>query len=334
VTIEAKPGPSFVAFDVETANSHRGSICAMGLTAVHDGIIVDTHSWLCQPPTGLQYFDPFNIRIHGISPKDVADQPPFTTRLEQMLTVVGDLPVIAHNAAFDLGAIRQGCDQEHLPWPTLTYGCTLMWSRRMLTLLSYRLPLVAEALDIEFTNHHDASADATAAAQILIALMDRNGSSDVATFGAALGIPLGRIEADAWNGCRVTHTSHGTSSHGMSPYGTNLVLPEANPNADPAHPLYGQVIVFTGALSIPRQVAWDAVAALGARAEKAVTKRTTRLVIGDGFTGTTPADFTTHKALRAAALLANGQAIEVLSEEDFRNCLADTHTSGARRRLP
>jgi DNA polymerase III subunit epsilon len=212
----------------------------------------------------------------------------------------------------------------------LTYGCTLVWSRRMLTLLSYRLPVVAEALDIEFTNHHDASADATAAAQILIALMGRNGSSDVATFGAALGIPLGRIEADAWNGRSVTHASHSTSSHGTSPYGTNLVVPDANPDADPAHPLYGQVIVFTGALSIPRQVAWDAVAALGARAENAVTKRTTRLVIGDGFTGTIPADFPTHKALRAAVLLANGQPIEVLSEGDFRNCLADTPHLGSQ----
>jgi DNA polymerase III epsilon subunit-like protein len=51
--------------------------------------------------------------------------------------------VVAHNAAFDIGALRAGCDAADVEWPTLTYGCSLMMARRSgLGLLSYRLPLV------------------------------------------------------------------------------------------------------------------------------------------------------------------------------------------------
>jgi hypothetical protein len=79
--------------------------------------------------------------------------------------------------------------------------------------------------------------------------------------------------------------------------------PETAANVDPDHPLYGQVMVFTGALSIHRKEAWAAVAACGAIVEKGVNKRTTMLVVGDGFTGHNPADFCTGKAVSSIGCL-------------------------------
>jgi DNA polymerase-3 subunit epsilon len=57
----ASAGLDFVAFDVETANSRRGSICAIGAAVVRGGAVVSTHSWLTRPPAGLDHFDGFNI---------------------------------------------------------------------------------------------------------------------------------------------------------------------------------------------------------------------------------------------------------------------------------
>ena len=111
---------NFVAVDVETANAQRGSICSFGLAVVEDGNVVRTENWLTRPPSQLDWFDGVNISLHGITPDMVADAPPFAERLAQVLEVVGDRPVIAHNAGFDVGAIRQGCDADGLDWPELT----------------------------------------------------------------------------------------------------------------------------------------------------------------------------------------------------------------------
>ncbi|HEX5404237.1 MAG TPA: exonuclease domain-containing protein, partial [Pseudonocardiaceae bacterium] len=250
----------FVAVDVETANRNRGSVCAFGLVVVRDGIMIEHHSWLGRPPGRLDWFDPFNIGIHGIHPEDVARQPGFADRLTQAMKVIGDLPVVAHYAAFDIGAIRDGCDADGLVWPNLTYGCTVVLSRRELDLLSYQLPIVAAELGITLEHHHDAGADASAAAQILIALARRRNASTFTDLLAGLRVTSGSVTADRWAGC-----------HRM-PDIASRVLPHASPDADPAHPLCGQVMVFTGGLStMRREDAWTRVALLGATPAKNIS---------------------------------------------------------------
>jgi DNA polymerase III subunit epsilon len=309
-------GMNFVGIDVETANSSRGSICSIGLAVVENGKIVRVENWLTRPPHELDWFDGFNIGIHGITPSAVADQPCFAERLDQALKIIDGRPVIAHNAAFDIGALRGACLADDLPWPTLTYGCTLVLSRRLLDLLSYRLPIVCDALGIEFRHHHAAGADASAAAEILLELARRQGTDDLTSLAASAQVRLGQVGGDAWSGC--VRTWDGAP-------------PSANDDADPTHPLFGQNIVFTGALSIVRSDAWHAAAHFGATPDKGVTKKTTMLVVGDGFTGNSPSEFHTGKAARAAALQAKGQRIEVLSEGDFIEMLTDAETSGTRR---
>jgi DNA polymerase-3 subunit epsilon len=247
-------GLDFVALDLETANSGRGSICSIGLVVVEAGEITQTHSWLCQPPEAIGHFDAFNVSLHGISAERVASEPSFYQVISTALAVIGDRPVVAHNAAFDTGAIRSACDADGLQWPTLRYGCTLVWARRELDLISYRLPMVTNELGIALERHHDAINDAEACARILLTLAGKRGSPTVDEFAAATCTRLGVLAPDSWHGCQV-------ASSGGSDV---LVAPTTNVAADPAHPLYGQVIVFTGALSMRRQDAWVAVAELGA----------------------------------------------------------------------
>jgi DNA polymerase-3 subunit epsilon len=317
-TGSAAGGLDFVAIDVETANSRRGSICAIGAAVVRDGVVVSTHSWLTRPPTGLDHFDGINISLHGITPDMVANQPSFAERLDQLLEVTGGLPLVAHNAAFDIGALREACMAVDREWPTADYACSLIMARRALDLISYRLPMVAGECGVDLAAHHEAGSDALACAHVVLEIARRRNADNLGDLLAGLQVLTGRLEAAAWAGCR------GASSY------TGPQLPDVAADADPEHPLHGQIMVFTGALSIRRQDAWDAVARCGAVVEKGVNKRTTMLVVGDGFTGHDPADFWTGKAAKALHWRKKGHRIEVLTEADLVDLLAETRTSGVR----
>ncbi|WP_222710741.1 exonuclease domain-containing protein [Quadrisphaera setariae] len=314
-------GLDFVAVDVETANHHRGSICAIGLVVVRAGRITERHAWLVKPAASLNWFDAYNTALHGIGPADVADADSFEASLQRLIAVVGDLSVVAHNAAFDIGALRDACDAAGLAWPRLQYACSLVMARRALSLISYRLPMVADALGVDLMSHHDAAADAGAAAGIVLALAALQQAPSLSSLATKLLVLLGQVDPDTWQGC---HRTYAPGSSGKP------LPPAANPDADPHHRLFGQVMVFTGALSLRREDVWAQVAALGAIPESNVTKRTNVLVIGDGFKGADPADFATGKAARAAAQRAKGQDIEVLCESDLLMLLNETGTTGRR----
>jgi DNA polymerase III subunit epsilon len=312
----------FVAFDVETANYDRGSICAAGWAVVRDSRIVDTGSFLCRPPEPVYWFDPWISTIHGITEPDVRNQPGFGEIVPRLLASFGDLPVIAHNAAFDVGALREAHTYSEIPWPTLSYGCTLVWSRRLLKLPSYRLPIVCNHLGVPLDHHHDAGADARAAAQITVALALMAKADSVDALLHATWSRLGRLWPSEWSGCRVRDA-------------TSQSLPQANPAADPANPFYGQTVVFTGGLACMfRKDAWQYVAEAGGVVNEDVTKRTTLLVLGDGFRAATTIDelLTTAKAMKAWQYHQRGQPIEFWSEIDFVQAL--TGANVARNRAP
>lgn len=302
----------FVAVDVETANSQRGSICSFGVADVVAGQVVRTESWLSRPPASLDWFDGINTSIHGIRQADLAGQPSFAERLAQVIELVADRPVVAHNAAFDIGAISQGCRAEGLAWPEFTFGCTMVLSRRLLNLPSYRLPIVCAELGIPLTRHHDSGADAQAAAQVALSLARRQRAGSLEELATGANVRFGQMTPDEWRACASAASSGGPSC---------AETPAANRDADPSHPFYGQVIVFTGALSLRREDAWAAVAALGATPEKSVTKRTTMLVIGDGFTADSLDDFHSGKAEKAVRWRQKGHRVEILTEGDFLSIL-------------
>lgn len=190
-----------------------------------------------------------------------------------------------------------------------------MLSRRILNLLSYRLPIVCDELGISLLDHHHAATDANAAALIALELARRQQASSLEELASGVQVRLGHVYGGNWHGC--VGTSFGET-------------PGTNPDADPQHPFYGQVMVFTGGLTMRREDAWAAVASLGATPEKGVNKRTTILVVGDGFTGNSVEEFHTGKAVKAVHWQAKGHTIEVLTEGDFLEMLEEKASSGAR----
>lgn len=168
---------NFTAIDFETANNAAASPCAVGLVKVRDGRVVDDFVAVFTPPEPHNWFSEFNIKVHGIRPSDVADGPSWAEVLPLMLDFIGDDVLIAHNAPFDMGVLREAAKAVSVDLPELHYSCTLAMSRRAFPgLESHRLPAVAYRAGWEEFNHHDALADSRACAEIVIYLAGREGA--------------------------------------------------------------------------------------------------------------------------------------------------------------
>lgn len=298
----------FVAFDVETANRRRDSICAVGYAVVRKGLVSESGTWLANP--GPVEFDPWNTRIHGIRREDVNQAPPLPDVIARLVALIGEGVAVVHNAAFDIGAIRDSTISTGVP--VFDYVDTLLMARRQLTLISYKLPVVAEALNVPLARHHDAADDAKATAGIALAFGEMHRSDSITALAQSMKVTVGRLAPIGKD-----HISRSVWSESKHPGG----VPEPNLAADSSHPLYGKVIVFSGALTVPRQQAWEWAANVGAVPEANVTKRTNILVIGDGFIGESLADFGTGKAKKAMALLDKGHKIEVMDEWEYIQAL-------------
>jgi DNA polymerase III subunit epsilon len=170
---------NFVAIDFETANGSPASPCAVGLVRVRDGKIAESVATLIQPPYPNNWFHEGNIRVHGIRPSDVDGAPEMHEALAFILAFVGDDPMVAHNAPFDMGVLRKSAELIEWPLPQLNYTCSLAISRKTYNIESYRLNAVAYAIGHEEFNHHDALADSDACARIIIHAADRHGAENM-----------------------------------------------------------------------------------------------------------------------------------------------------------
>jgi DNA polymerase III subunit epsilon len=125
-------------------------------------------------------------------------------------------------------------------------------------------------------------------------------------------------------GVELPHTARMPDLMHWPDEGTN---PAPSPDADPANPLYGHTVVFTGNLGMPRQEAKNRAAAWGAQPASRVNAQTTMLVVGDGFRAadlatSTRGGATGHRKTRdALARRAQGQHVELVSEPEFLQML-------------
>ncbi|MHD0397322.1 3'-5' exonuclease [Staphylococcus simulans] len=176
---------SFVALDFETANGKRTSICSVGMVKVVDNEIVETFYTLVNPK---DYFSKQNINVHGIKPQDVETAPDFNFVLPYMMQFIDGLPVVAHNAAFDMTVMHASIQALGLQTPNMTYFCSLQLARRTVNNQRYGLKYMMEYYHLDFHGHHDALNDAKACAMITFRLLKHyNSLSDMlAVYGKNL----------------------------------------------------------------------------------------------------------------------------------------------------
>ncbi len=156
---------NFVAIDFETANNHRQSVCSVGVVVVRNGAIVERFSELIRPAP--EYYCGWATKIHGIEHEDTAGARLFPEVWCDVSARIGSLPLVAHNSPFDEGCLRAAHEHYVMEWPGYKFHCTCRMARKAFPgLVNYRLPTVAAHIGFDFTNHHNALADAEACAAI------------------------------------------------------------------------------------------------------------------------------------------------------------------------
>ena len=279
---------SFVALDVETANADLSSICQIGLARCGERSIEATWGSYVNPE---DEFDPVNVSIHGITPDIVRKAPTLPMIADELKRQISSEVVVCHTH-FDRVAISQAYSKYRLQAPNWCWLDTAKVARRAwqeFAQTGYGLKSICDFIGYEF-HHHDALEDAKASAHILLAAMAKAGI-DVQEWQQRVSRPIGFCGGD---------TSAGVARVG---------------NVEGA--CHGEVLVFTGSLTVPRREAADVAARIGCDVGDNVTKNTTMLVVGDQDIRKLSRHKKSSKHLKAEALIAAGQAIRILRESDF-----------------
>lgn len=158
----------FIALDFETANGQPASVCSVGMVKVQGNMMTETFYTLVNPET---YFSKGNIAVHGIKPEDVVDAPIFPDVFPHMMDFIGDLPVVAHFARFDMNVLYQSIERYNLELPTMPYFCSCNMARKTVKNHSYSLKNMMKFYDLDFHGHHHALNDAKASAMITLRLL-------------------------------------------------------------------------------------------------------------------------------------------------------------------
>ena len=272
----------FIALDVETANPNLASICQIGLVSFAEGRVVRSWQSLVNPE---DYFSGVNVLIHGIDESSVRDAPVFPDLATPLRDLLHGKVVVTH-MPFDKVALRRVSKKYGLPQLECTWLDTARVCRRAWTQFArrgYNLEDMAEWCAIEF-RHHDAEEDARAAGLILLRAIEETGSG-----------------VDEW----VVRASQ--------PISPSRITREGELDG----PLAGEVVVFTGALSMTRREAADMAAALGCDVAASVTKKTTLLVVGEQDIRKLAGREKSAKHRRAEELIEKGVGIRILGEPDF-----------------
>jgi DNA polymerase-3 subunit epsilon len=260
----------FITIDFETATSQRDSPCEIGLTFVKNGQIVETKSWLIKPR--YEDFDYFNIFIHGIKPEHVADKPEFNELWTEIKPLIKNQFLIAHNAGFDISVLRRTLEAYQIPFPTLSYSCSYIFSKKVWQgLPGYDLKTLCKVNNIDL-KHHRAGADSRATAELTIKAFEIAGVSTIEDFPEKLKTTVGQLYD---GGYRPSETRRIYKDRDL----TKIIGDPAKHKTDSI--FYGRTIVFTGTLSsMVRAEAQQLIADIGGILGNSVTKDTDFLIVG------------------------------------------------------
>jgi DNA polymerase-3 subunit alpha (Gram-positive type) len=170
----------FVVFDTETTGLYVGNdqMIEIGAVKIKNGKITDRFDELINPghPLPPKITELTNITDEMLKGKDTEENV-----TKRFLNWAGDLPMVAHNAKFDIGFMVQACKKYNLPEFNRTVADTMGIARMLYPDWSnHKLSTLVKKLDVEWNEdeHHRADYDAEGTAKCFYkmgkTLFDRN----------------------------------------------------------------------------------------------------------------------------------------------------------------
>ena len=279
----------FIAIDFETANPNFASICQVGIATFNNGKLQDTWESLVDPE---DYFDDLNVSIHGIDEMAVLGAPTWETVYKQLTPKLQGHIVVSHTV-FDRVALSRACEKSGITAYNYAWLDSARVVRRAWPAFAqsgYGLADMTNYLNIKF-RHHNALEDARATGEILLRAMAETG-----------------LTVEQW----IDRTAKPIDLLSAAP-----ITRHGNPDGV----LFGENLVFTGALSMPRRQAADLAASAGCEVTSGVNKHTTVLIVGDQDIEKLAGHEKSMKHRKAENLMALGQNIRIIGESDFQRLM-------------
>lgn len=295
----------YTVIDIETTGLDYSYCHIIEISAirVRAGIAVDSFSSLIQPPASEcydendnpyeEYVDEFITELTGITNEMLSNAPAAPEVMPKFLDFVSDDLLIGHNVSFDVNFIYDTFEALGTVF-TNDYIDTMRISRKLLPdLPHHRLKDIAKFYSVPYDGAHRSLADCNITNEcyqfMRSSIMSTSGENDfISSFG---------------------YHHHKLSAKDISADASSF---------DETHPIYGKVVVFTGALSsMQRKDAMQLVANFGGINADSVTKKTNFLVIGNEDFIASVKNGKTTKMKKAEGFILKGCDIQILSENAF-----------------
>lgn len=142
--------PDVLILDTETTGVRGAEVIEVALIDTQGRTRLET---LVRPKT--QLMNPHAQRVHGLSLRDLRDQPTWPLVLPELVRVAGDATILAWNAPFDARMLEQTSASWGLPHPKLLFVCAMRLYARLHGRSSFGLhkAVVVEGLGDLLTQH-------------------------------------------------------------------------------------------------------------------------------------------------------------------------------------
>ena len=163
-------GEEFVAFDLETTglDKREDQIIEIGAVLMKGGEVLDTFSTFADPGHML---GAKTVSLTGITDDMVSGAPRPDDAVSAFLDWAGDRPLVAHNAEFDVGFVKESCRRTGRECRPLWLDTLILAQYLCPELTNHRLDTVASHLSLPAFNHHRAFDDAETAGLIFAKLI-------------------------------------------------------------------------------------------------------------------------------------------------------------------
>lgn len=285
----------YTVIDFETTgfNPKWEGILELGAIKYRDGKEVSRYQQLVLPSQPISMFI---TRLTGITNEMLIGKPTIDAVIGDFADFIGDDILIGHNVAgFDTVFLADA--YEKYLGKTLVNSCvdTLRISKRLFPgLRYYSLGIISAELNVEYKDAH-------------------RGLSDCEITNACYQTMRNMILTNG----TLEDFQDSFEKRKSSRINVNEIVARVC-DIDPNHPLFSKVVVFTGALGMPRIEAMQIAVDFGAIVKTSVTTKTDYLVVGEQDISRVGDDCMSSKEEKAIRFNKSGKAkIQIIAEDDF-----------------
>ena len=161
----------FVVFDIETTgfSASADRIIEIGAVKVEGGEITDRFSEFVNPEMPIPQEI---VKLTGITDLMVEDAGKIETVLPAFLAFCDGCSLVAHNAQFDTGFIKENCRKLGLPYDFTALDTMTMARSFLGNLKNYKLDTVVAEMGCTLQHHHRAVDDAGATADVFVKFLE------------------------------------------------------------------------------------------------------------------------------------------------------------------